>query len=1283
MTWMKRMRVFIFLALVVLLALPVAAADDFLGGDGSAGKPYLIADVQGLDAVRKRPDACFRLVDDIAFSDANFAEGGLFYNDGAGWQPIEGFTGTFDGDGHAITGLRIKADAADVEHAGLFGSSSGTIRALHLQDVQIRVELEKYTDRTAVFIGGIAADNQGLIEDCSVQGSLQMDGLSTYVSPNGSSSSQRVALDGYLGGIAGQNGGTIQNCANLAQLEELHSLSSSYNNTYKSVGGIAALNTGAIARCRNSGSVKNGQYTGGIAARSAGGVENCFNTGIVAAIAPSDDACSYGGGICGVSSGSVRACYSAGRIPFPGDDPCVAQNTGSVQSCYFYEHAVSDVGGGLSDGQMRNAASYDGFDFDAVWELDGSTGYPFPVLKNAPRLTVAQDTDNFGGGSGQPWDAYLVSTAEHLRNIRLFPDACFRLTDDITVTAADYGEPFDFSGVLDGGGCRVRVTFPETLGKIAISGNSGTGFALFTVNSGRIHDLDVTLSADYDDLAQNITVYLAAVAAMNDASGVIQSCHVDGSFSVQNSGTGIVRIGGIAARNDGTIAGCTNGSIIRATCPVAQVGGIVGYCEKGSVTGCENTGAVTAALDQTGADNVSFGAGGIIGVSSLGIASDCVNAAPISATVNCKRISGTVAQFDLLAQAGGIIGWWATPNSGKGLPLTDCENTGAITASAETGYSAVRVRAAFAGGIVGCAGYSVTTRRTLNVRRAVRLEGCRNSGTVTAGNSNVTLSTSESAHVFGGGIAGACNSTITRCANTAGAWFGISGRTPAVTYCYNTGSTVDGLKDSGDAAENSYDTGAGPKGSTNLNTSPRLNTKTHSYFAKGTKYQSADTALTDAQARVESSYTGFDFENDWVILPGSYPYPQLRCNLQTPLSAIYIAEQPAETVEYAEGQFYMHGLTLGIRFADGPTGAMDARPEFFSQLDTSKKGTQTIHLTFLGLETTGTLDVLVRDKRAASIELGELPAKMLYFRDEAAFDPTGGTIRLVYNNGSFDTITLTAEMVTGFRPGVIGEQALTVTCAGMTCELPVTVYDIQSLKVSTPPDKTDYVLGQPLNLTGGELTVTYTTERMPDKTVALTDPAVTCAYDKSKTGTVAITAAYMGKTAVFSIAVRARVAAALELRTKPDKLVYAPGEALDLTGGQLRVVFASSNQYEQTLPLTDAAVTGYDPGKPGLQTLTVSYCGASTTFKILVSDPVESSVIAAESGGVRLTLALNKAQTARAVVCAYRNGQLVTAHLTTDAELSVLLKRAQESDTFVLFLLDEAHCPILKSQPLN
>ena len=153
----------------------------------------------------------------------------------------------------------------------------------------------------------------------------------------------------------------------------------------------------------------------------------------------------------------------------------------------------------------------------------------------------------------------------------------------------------------------------------------------------------MTLSTGYDALAETRLIYLAAVAAMNDASGVIQSCHVNGSFDVHNSGTGTVRIGGVAARNDGVIADGANSSTIRADCSAAQVGGVVGYCADGSVTGCENTGAVTAALDQSGAADVSFGADGIIGASYCGVSSDYVNSAPIAATVNCKRISGMSA----------------------------------------------------------------------------------------------------------------------------------------------------------------------------------------------------------------------------------------------------------------------------------------------------------------------------------------------------------------------------------------------------------------------------------------------------------------------------------------------------------------------------------------------------------------------------------------------------------------------------------------------------------------
>lgn len=40
------------------------------------------------------------------------------------------------------------------------------------------------------------------------------------------------------------------------------------------------------------------------------------------------------------------------------------------------------------------------------------------------------------------------------------------------------------------------------------------------------------------------------------------------------------------------------------------------------------------------------------------------------------------------------------------------------------------------------------------------------------------------------------------------------------------------------------------------------------------------TPVTDAQLRQQSTFAGFDFGTVWTFVPGSYPYPQLRSNLQ-------------------------------------------------------------------------------------------------------------------------------------------------------------------------------------------------------------------------------------------------------------------------------------------------------------------------------------------------------------------------------------------------------------------
>ena len=51
----------------------------------------------------------------------------------------------------------------------------------------------------------------------------------------------------------------------------------------------------------------------------------------------------------------------------------------------------------------------------------------------------------------------------------------------------------------------------------------------------------------------------------------------------------------------------------------------------------------------------------------------------------------------------------------------------------------------------------------------------------------------------------------------------------------------------------------------------------------------------------------------------------------------------------------------------------------------------------------------------------------------------GGTVQVVYNDGSRETIDMTAAMVSGFDPGTVGRQILTVTWAGQTATYYVAV----------------------------------------------------------------------------------------------------------------------------------------------------------------------------------------------------------------------------------------------------
>lgn len=149
------------------------------------------------------------------------------------WTPVgnsdQTYNGTFDGQGHRITGLTITTNSTGGQNATLFDyiGSDGTVKNL-----QVEVN---YNVRQNGAAGGIANANYGTITVCSVNGDI-------------------TASNGAAGGIASFNNGSIIGCWYNGQLKGNNGSGGT------PMGGIAYINYGAVAACYWGGNAGQGVY---------------------------------------------------------------------------------------------------------------------------------------------------------------------------------------------------------------------------------------------------------------------------------------------------------------------------------------------------------------------------------------------------------------------------------------------------------------------------------------------------------------------------------------------------------------------------------------------------------------------------------------------------------------------------------------------------------------------------------------------------------------------------------------------------------------------------------------------------------------------------------------------------------------------------------------------------------------------------------------------------------------------------------------------------------------
>ena len=264
----------------------------YMDGLGTAAYPYQISTaaqlklfrdiVNGSNGQTPNPGACAVLMNDIVLNDGTFDENGNYTTGASGktaekWTPIAYsgpftvdttlyYTGTFDGQGHAIKGMYVSInDAPSIEDQvclGLFSTAKNAV----IRNVTVTGYVSGYAGNLGGIVGYLAG---GTIENCANYCTV----TDTLAAPE---------VTSYVGGIAGavNCSAAIRDCYNTGKLTEYVFVK------YHKTGGIVGyIGSSAVSNCYNVGKVAgkgwyNGEIIGFIAGEDAeetpSTINNCY-----------------------------------------------------------------------------------------------------------------------------------------------------------------------------------------------------------------------------------------------------------------------------------------------------------------------------------------------------------------------------------------------------------------------------------------------------------------------------------------------------------------------------------------------------------------------------------------------------------------------------------------------------------------------------------------------------------------------------------------------------------------------------------------------------------------------------------------------------------------------------------------------------------------------------------------------------------------------------------------------------------------------------------------------
>lgn len=624
---------------------------------------YLISspdELMWFDKNAKRTDSAKLLADitineDVSGSDATSQK----YK----WTPIgtdgSKYTGTFDGNGHTISGLYINSTAANTGMFGRIGSSA-VVKNLTLADSVIR-STKNYTGAITGYI-----DDAASVTNCHTKNSVQ------------------VSAAVYTGGITGyqDDTSTLTRCSNAAEV-------TGANN----VGGISGYNwsksSASLTDSYNRGSVSGSNLVGGICAQIyiGGTVSDVYNLGTVQATGTAGTPTA--GGITGVFRwGTIKSAYNAGIVKATAKGGVAGRleassSSRTVQNVFYSDEyeAVGNLNGCTIQNGTATAKTSDGLKALTSEDLgDGfaadtngiNSGYPVLAWQNGTVKSDDPEKDDNGWQGEAAKDTpqqkdgvYQIGTPEELAwfaekakqdstDLKAVLTADLDLNNNVWTGIGGQTADTGFAGTLDGAGHTIKNLYLKN-GKGLIPYNKGTVKNLTLEGLLKGGDetaaLTGTNAGTLEEITSNVTVTggnkIAGIAGNNTKDGVIKDCH-----------------------NTGAVTG------------ESYAAGIVAYNE-GSVSGCSNTAVITAG---------STFAGGIAAANTNAVKSEAAN---VSKSANSGHV--IVSSSAERAYAGGVVGW-------NNASVSSLYNTGNVVS-----------RGGYVGGCLGCNTTGSTAKSLYNL----------------------------------------------------------------------------------------------------------------------------------------------------------------------------------------------------------------------------------------------------------------------------------------------------------------------------------------------------------------------------------------------------------------------------------------------------------------------------------------------------------------------------------------------------------------------------------------